>query len=683
MESYVKSMLEEAKERLESGIEYKNADMIKMSVGVYTQLKGIFSTESQKDSELYKNLKNNVIRAYTALCVFDPEKAINYLEEAEKYDDRDPVILNNFGFIYHMRMGNFEESTKYYQRCLEYNPTYEMAYIGIIDLYRSLRHHNLELEYAKKAVMNCPESVELWNAYGLSILHNNILTNIEEDIVSKFKKGLTLNPSKEMVCKLYVNIGHVYGIIGDYRQAIEYYFKAVQSDPYHHPAYQNILLNLHYFTDQDLLIEKVLLQLQKIIKEEGKMTKREIKNMKYISTLTDKVHEYFAKCMYKKINTGNYPVRETTSVVKDKIRVGYISSDLVDHAVSYFVNVIWKHYNDTLFDVYIYSNNIYDATSISKIRCTEYKCIKNASVDVICEQIDKDNIDILIDFSGYTSGNRLDIFAEYHQRSKRPIMITYVGYPGNIGMPLVHRISDVYTESCTKGNTFNMKKLFLCYTPKPEMMTLEYKIYKKPITEETIVFGCFAKLQKISPTMIILWKVLLEKLPKAKLVLDSKYFKDVKILEKWKLKFQGFEKRILFLKGTKSSKEYLRLFTLIDIYLDTYPYAGTTITSESLFMNVPVITYSPETPGTPHVSRVTGSIINTIGLKDQCVATTKASYVQKAIDLIPLVHTLNVRKLFEKNIISKGKEFMEEFEDKLTEIFMEENLSKEVERIVG
>ncbi len=72
-------------------------------------------------------------------------------------------------------------------------------------------------------------------------------------------------------------------------------------------------------------------------------------------------------------------------------------------------------------------------------------------------------------------------------------------------------------------------------------------------------------------------------------------------------------------------------FCEIDVHLDTNPYSGTTITFEALYMGVPVVTLSKQ--GTPHVQRVSGSILTECGLGEQCVAGDESEYVTKAVSL--------------------------------------------------
>ena len=111
---------------------------------------------------------------------------------------------------------------------------------------------------------------------------------------------------------------------------------------------------------------------------------------------------------------------------------------------------------------------------------------------------------------------------------------------------------------------------------------------------------------------------------------------------------------------------------MIDIGLDTFPYSGTTITSESLYMNVPVITLALHARSVGHVTRVSGSILQSMGMEDDCVAKNVTEYVEKAVKMVSRLPNLpSVRKRFLATSISKKDDFMKHYEKALSDIFIE------------
>jgi protein O-GlcNAc transferase len=658
MDDYIKNNSRTGIEHIESGIEFSNKEYILQGKD---SLLNIFPL-LEKGMGDYSLVQEKLIRAYTALCVFDPINALQYLEEGKIIDPKHPVIYNNLGFIYHMQLGNYQEAIRNYQKCFECDPSYLTAYLGIIDIYRSLRHHSLELEYCKKGIENCKESASIWNLYGLALLSTESYKKTGmKKIQDIFKHALTLcgpNDQKDKA-KIYVNLGHAIGITGDYKETIECYIKSIQCDPGHTKSYQNILLNVHYFSLFEIQSPtfKRLLALFGI-SNESKDSVLCIKNLH--------------KAICNEIFKDNTPQQQQKLKYKDTIRIGYVSSDLFDHAVSFFSNVLFEKYNKASFEVYVYSNNLYEMKTIQSLRCDKYTGIKGMTNEQAAQEIKKDKIDILIDLSGHTSGNRLDIFS----LNPSPIQLTYAGYPNDIGMTSIKRISDVYSEKYSLSNqSIKLDRLFLCYTPKVNCNYTPKKYTQK--IKKDIVFGCFAKLQKINTYNITIWKEILKRIPESKLVLKSKYFHDPVVVELWKKRFgDEYNTRVLFLKGTETSEQHMNLFNLIDIHLDTWPYSGTTISTECLYMNVPVLTYSPK-PWTDemnigHVERVTGSILNSMKLNDMCIASSTSEYIKKAMSLSEFIKgggDLKVREKFLNSEISDSKDFIIKYEQMLTELY--------------
>jgi protein O-GlcNAc transferase len=667
MQEYIAKHFSFAQEYLESGIQFSNLDYLLQAKQSLVNLWPLVNGDNGSDSGINKSiLLEKITRAFTALCVIDPNNSLEYLIKALEYDDKSPVIYNNLGYIYHNKMNDFDKAIHYYKKCFEADPEYITGYLGIIDIYRSLRHSSLELEYAERGIKNCPKSPSLYNLYGLALLSNNKLENIQT-IIDTFNTALSLCTSEHLSekCKILVNLGHVHGSVGDYYKGIELYLEAIKADPTHANSYQNILLNLHYFSNIDVEKNPTFSKLLETFNVE------KIKGSS-VSDLVLKLHSQICKELYppQKIVRDFGP----RNVIK-KINIGYVSSDLFDHAVSFFANVLFTHYNKECFNVHVYSNNIYDIGTVKSLPCTDYTCIKGMPPQQVTDLIINDKIDILIDLSGQTSGNRLDVF----NMKPAPILLSYLGYPNDTGLPFMKRISDEFTEKykpkeCT---SYSMKRLFLCYTPSNKYEYIQKQKEKNTRHTRGITFGCFAKLQKINSSCIVVWKNILKLVPTSKLVLKSKYFADPKILETWKNKFKPYQNQVVLLKGTKTSQQHLDTFHLLDIHLDTWPYSGTTISTESLYMNVPVVTFSPtpknENSSVGHVERVTASILSSMNLADSCIACSKAQYVYKAVELAKYIQKngdLHVHKKFMETEISNHSNFIQEFEHLLTDIYM-------------
>jgi len=243
--------------------------------------------------------------------------------------------------------------------------------------------------------------------------------------------------------------------------------------------------------------------------------------------------------------------------------------------------------------------------------------------------IKNDTIDILVDLSGHTYNNRLDIFA----LKPSPLQVTYLGYPNTTGL---HQIDYRFTDSITDpigDNIEYTEKIwqldppFVCYNPPeslPEISLLPFSY------NDYITFGSFNYLGKINYKVIKLWSELLKKIPKSRLFLKSRPLHDLKVKKRISDLFsqEGIDKKRLLLKGHVGSYfDHLSQYNLVDIALDPFPYNGTTTTCESLLMGVPVLTVE----GINHAARVGKSLLYSIGLKDWVARNEKELLIKTQV----------------------------------------------------
>ena len=86
--------------------------------------------------------------------------------------------------------------------------------------------------------------------------------------------------------------------------------------------------------------------------------------------------------------------------------------------------------------------------------------------------------------------------------------------------------------------------------------------------------------------------------------------------------------RLTLVDYQKHFLNHLGSYRMVDISLDSFPYNGTTITCESLWMGVPVVTRK----GGRHAARVGASLLARIGL-DDLVAEDDSAFVDIACRL--------------------------------------------------
>jgi predicted O-linked N-acetylglucosamine transferase (SPINDLY family) len=322
-----------------------------------------------------------------------------------------------------------------------------------------------------------------------------------------------------------------------------------------------------------------------------------------------------------------------------RIRIGYVSADLRDHSAAVAFGCMLTRYDRSQFDVFAYSNfKEKDDDKFAKLfkqNVTVWRNILGLSDDSVAKIIRDDQIDILVDLSGHSAGNRLLVFA----RKPAPIQITAWGYASSTGM----RAMDVFFTDpvmiTPKEKQFFTEEIRYL----PCMMGALF-IENFPDVNELpslstgiITFGCFNRLQKVSDNTFQVWAKLLLAVPLSRLVLKTVELSNASIRDRIINHFTkaGVSADRIILLGKTSWHEHMQTYNQIDISLDPFPQTGGVTTLESLMMGVPVITlYCPTLIG-----RASTSILTTIGLPDWIAETTE-QYIEiachKAKDLIQL-----------------------------------------------
>src|SRR5262249_27793370 len=117
-----------------------------------------------------------------------------------------------------------------------------------------------------------------------------------------------------------------------------------------------------------------------------------------------------------------------------RLRVGFVSSDLRDHAVGFLTTEIFELHDRAKTEVFAYYSGIRvnDATQARiKAAVEHWLDITDMTDEDAARRIKDDGIDILIDLNGYTKDARLKVFA----MRPAPIIVNWLGFPGTTGSP--------------------------------------------------------------------------------------------------------------------------------------------------------------------------------------------------------------------------------------------------------
>ena len=317
-----------------------------------------------------------------------------------------------------------------------------------------------------------------------------------------------------------------------------------------------------------------------------------------------------------------------------KLRVGFVSPDLKQHSIAYFLEPILGAYDRDAFTIICYADVIRPDGVTDRMRAAVdgWRSIRGLADADVARLVRADRIDILIDLAGHTANNRMALFAT----RVAPVQMTYLGYPNTTGLETVDwRITDEWadppgmTEPLHSEELLRLRGGFLCFRPRaasPDPTPPPARALGR------VTFGSFNLPAKISPTSIGLWAEILRRVPGARLCLKGPAFADPATRA-------AFQRRLAAsaLAGHDvelwshfaDERDHLAAYGRIDVALDTWPYGGTTTTCEALWMGVPVVTLA----GRSHASRVGASLLTRLG-QPALIADSGAGYVATAVDLV-------------------------------------------------
>lgn len=315
-----------------------------------------------------------------------------------------------------------------------------------------------------------------------------------------------------------------------------------------------------------------------------------------------------------------------------RMRVGYISSDLRDHAVGYlmaeFFEVQRKAKGIEAFVYYCGPESDSPLNRRTKAAVEHWLDIRKLSDDEAAAKIAADELDILVDVNGHTRDARLGVFA----RRPAPIQVNWLGYPGTMGTPYHHYIvADDWIIPRSSEKYFSEKVLRLpCYQPNDRKRSVEATTPTRGevgLPDNAFVYCCFNGSHKISRFTFERWLEILKGVPNSVLWLLDASAETKNRLSAYAEK-RGIERsRLIFAPKVRNSFHLAR-YALADLCLDTSPYGAHTTASDALWMGIPVLTIA----GRCFASRVCGSLVRAAGVPETVVATPQ-DYVEMAIAL--------------------------------------------------
>lgn len=601
-------------------------------------------------------------------------------------NSEDFLILNNYGIVLCLKK-DFLAAINQFKKVININPDFNLVNYFIAYLYAKLKFFDESLDFLNEYLKKVSNNYHAYNLLGVIFLEKN---NLDEAIVN-FNKCISL---KMDFVKAYNNLGIVYFKKKQFHKSINILQIGINLDPNFNKLYYNIaksyaeiyhylhaVNNIKIFLDKEpndsgalFLLGYTLIRSGKILEglrymEKGLAIEPNNKssfeiivfNTNYLENINfNKYHNNIQryKNIFLKYSKKNIEFKKKI-INSKKIKIGFISADLNAHAVSCQISEVLRYLSEQLdFDLYAYYNSEIDDNITKELKSyfKSWKDIYNLNNTDLFETIKLDNIDILIDLSGHSKGNKLEIFFN----KPAPIQVTWAGYLASTGLKEIDYIigdNNSITEKEEQQFTEKIYRLSDTWTVLKPVDNISLNEKLPFYRNKYFTFGSLNNILKINNNVIKVWSEILSNIDNSKLILTSPNFDETEFKEYFLQLFisSGAKRNQLILEGHRERNELLNIYNSIDIALDTFPYNGGTTSLEASWMCVPILVKR----GNSFLSKCGESINISLGL-DDLICNTDADYIKKAVDLYKNIDQLQSVK----NYLIKNRKNFKIFDSK-------------------
>lgn len=497
------------------------------------------------------------------------------------------------------RQGRLDEAVRWLRRTLAIAPGFGPGHANLGMALDRLGERTTAARHDRMALVLSPGDPNAWGNFGNLIHSQGRPTEAEATL----RRAIHLQPRSAAT---WSNLGRTLNAQARFAEAVAAYRRALELDPLNAPARSNLLFLSHFdpsFTPERIFAEHVAF---------GEMHEPELSR----------------RCS----------PHTNTREPERRLRLGYVSPDLGRHPVGYFLAPVLPRHDPKTVEVVCYSDRAVEdeMTALFRRASSTFHRIVGLSDDALAELVRRDGIDVLIDLSGHTAGNRLLAFA----RKPAPVQASWLGYYDTTGLTAIDAVLADPWEVQPGDERWYVEKVIrlpsgrLCYGPPVDAP----EVNDAPATASgRVSFGSFNNVAKLTDATLSAWGRILAAVPGARMVLRSPPLAETRYRERLAQRCRrfGLDPERLDM-GAATQKGILEAYGGVDLALDPFPFPGGLTTCESLWMGVPVVTLRGGHP----VSRQSVSFLSRVGLP-QMIADSVDDYVALATSLARSPGTLS------------------------------------------
>jgi len=540
--------------------------------------------------------------------------ALRDLKRALELNPNMAVAQSNLGIVL-QRAGRLEEAIACYREALRISPDFADAHNNLGSALRPLGLLDQAIQCFQEALRINPNCADAY----LNLGHSAIDQVRVADAIGYYRQTTTLRPQAALP---HASLGLALSLKGLVTEAISAYEIATALEP-DNPEYLVDLVHLRQHACDWSGIEE---QARRAIELTGSAVQRAasclVRPFSFlvlpVPTTAEQqfcVARHFAEQHFKQLQQFRPAHAARVPRKTGRIRVGYLSVDLRQHPVGNSLVELFENHDRRKFEVWVYSYGP-DDRSATRTRiergADHFVDMRRWTHLQSAARIAADEIDILVDLTGYTSHSRTEIMA----LRPAPIQVSYWGYAGTMGASFMDYILvDDFIVPADQQPYFAEKLVHLpgCYMPQNTTREIAAPPSRRAcnLPDEGFVFCSFNSCAKITPAIFTVWMNLLKAVPGSVLwLLEGKA--PMKDNLRQEAAARGVAPDRLIFAPRAAFPAYLAQHRCADLFLDTPTYNAHTSGCDALYAGLPMVTVA----GTTFAARVAGSLLRAVGLPE-------------------------------------------------------------------
>lgn len=450
--------------------------------------------------------------------------------------------------------------------------------------------------------------------------------------------------------QLWMLIGHVYARIANWSSALGALDTAIALDPLQWQA-QRIkalaLFSLGRRREACTLIDKVV----KHSNESGDWMLRA-----YIHAHTSsdpmialQTARDWGKRFADPLTRNAKPLKVQDRNPRKKLKIGYVTADFREHSVAFFMLPVLSHHNPDNVEVHVYANGPWDhITPQLRVLVPHWFDIMDMSDEEVCKKIREDQIDVLVDLSGFTQGHRLGVFA----RRAAPVQVTWLGYLPPLGMKAMdYRLMGRDVQSLGHEAHYSETLFYLpglvCYMPPAYAPLCEEPPMLRNGYPTLVSLNSSAK---ITDEMLKIWARILHLREDARLIIMVKEDNadTAQAHMQPRVEAAGMPLERVSVLPHQPLNQFMEMGHIADIMLDTSPVSGGTTTLHALWMGMLIVTMDAGRD----VDAATARTLRSFGFGGE-IAKNEQEYVAAALLLMNSPERLKKRRLVQRDAMRR------------------------------